>query len=88
MSGRSQFHPDNMRARLATLNAQRDAILAQTAPLRAQRDAILQEADARARALADQFRTIESGLYAIDAERGDLAKRLGGRSMSEFREER
>jgi hypothetical protein len=88
MSGRSASHPDEMRARLAALDTQRGAILAQTLPLRAQRDAILQAADQQAKALAQQYRSIEAELYAIDVERGTLAKALGGRSMSQMREER
>lgn len=84
MSDRSQFHPENMRKRFHELGRKRDAVLARTMPLRAERDKVLQEADARAKALADQYKQIEKDedLFGIDVERGMLARALGGKTGS------
>lgn len=80
----SQFNPEAMRLRFHELGRKREAILARTTPLREERDKILQEADAKAKALAEQFLQIEKeeDLYGIDMERGMLAKALGGRTGS------
>lgn len=82
MSDRSQFHPDNMRKRFHELGRKREAILAKTMPLRAARDRIVQKAEAEAKALAEQFKKIETdeGLFDIDTERGALARALGGKT--------
>lgn len=78
----SPFSPDVMSKRFHELGKKREAILARTTPLRAQRDKILQEADAKAKALAEQFLKIEAdeGLFDLDRERAVLARALGGRT--------
>ena len=82
MSDRGQFHPENMRKRFHELGRKREAIMAKVTPLRAQRDKIVQEADAKAKALADQFKKIEKdeGLFDLDMERAALARALGGKT--------
>lgn len=82
MSDRTPFSPDNMKKRFHELGKKRAAILARTTPLREQRDRIVQEAEAKARALADQYKQIEKdeGLYDLDMERGMLARALGGKT--------
>lgn len=84
MSDRSPYSPENMRKRFDELTAKKAEIEARTMPLKASRDKILQEADAAARAIAEQFKAIEKAenLYEIDMERGRIARALGGRSMS------
>ena len=86
MSDRSQFSPENMRARFHELGAKREALLAQIEPLRAERDRIVQEADAKAKDLVAQFKAIETegvdgqSLFEIDMERGMLARALQGKT--------
>jgi uncharacterized coiled-coil DUF342 family protein len=82
MSDRSPFSPENMRKRFHELGRKREAILAKTTPLREERDKIVQEADAKAKALAAQFKQIEKdgGLFDIDMERGMLARALNGKT--------
>lgn len=82
MSDKSQFRPENMRNRFHELGKKREAILAKTTPLRAQRDKIVQDADVKAKALADQFKKLEKdgGLFDIDMERAIIARALGGKT--------
>lgn len=80
----SPYTAEAMRARMTELDQMKAAIEAKTGPLKASRDKILQDADAAAKAIAEQFKKIEKseGLYEIDMERGMLAKALGGKSLN------
>lgn len=82
MSDKSPFQPENMRKRFHELGKKREAILAKTMPLRAQRDKIVQDADVKAKALADQFKKLEKdgALFDIDMERAMIARALGGKT--------
>lgn len=74
---------DLMRAKLAELIAQRDAIWAKSAPVRAKRDALMASIRDEELALKAEVKELEKGLFEITNEIGRLAKALGGRAMSD-----
>jgi uncharacterized coiled-coil DUF342 family protein len=74
---------DLMKAKLAELIAQRDAITAKSHPLREKRKTLMQTVRVEEKALIDEYLEIEKGLFEINNEIGRLAKALGGRAMSD-----
>jgi hypothetical protein len=71
------FSLDAQRARLTDLKAQRDAIQKKSAPLRAKRDAYVNTAMQKERAMNDEIRTVEDGLFDLVQEIAFLTRALG-----------
>ncbi len=78
----SMFDKDSMIKRFHELGAKREAIKAASNPLRAKRDAYAAESDATLRAMDDQIREAERGLFEIEQERAIIARALGGKTGS------
>lgn len=78
-----QFSHDSMRQRFHAAGAEKEAILAQSAPLRAQEDEIRAKIDvlkAQLKAIVDKRKAVEAPVFALDNERGVLARALGGKT--------
>lgn len=76
----SDFTPEALRSRFATLTERRNAMAAVSAPLRTRRDAIAAQATTDLAALDVQIRAAEAGLFELDQERAMIARALGGRT--------
>lgn len=74
------YSETELRDRFHELTAQHDAIRAVSDPIRAQRDKIVQDADIKARKLAEQIKEAEAGLYDIEMERARIARALKGKT--------
>lgn len=71
-----------LRDRFDELSAEREKILAESMPIRKKRDRLKGSIMAEVRALEDEYTNIEKPLREIDIERSQLARAMGGRTMS------
>jgi uncharacterized coiled-coil DUF342 family protein len=74
---------DLMKAKLAELIAQRDAIWAKSNPLRQKRKELTIKSREEENKIIAEYLKIEEGLFELTNEIGRLAKALGGRAMSD-----
>ena len=77
----AKFTKENLIARRDELAAEIKAIEEISGPKREARDKLVRESDEAIKALNDEIRKIEVGLFDLKNEAGTIARALGGRVL-------